>query len=175
MLVSEYSDYPYRKTDQFEAVVLPAVSADMTIIMPAEGTSLGSLEEALAEDADLVASQLERRIGNVELPEFHFARVYNLRPVLENLGLRSIFWARADLFQTKGSRLLCARQSVSLTVDRRGILADAETSLGGLLLGMMLPEDPFHMKVDRPFLFQIRDNVTGVLLFMGAVTDPSQH
>jgi len=35
--------------------------------------------------------------------------------------------------------------------------------------------NPFHMVVNRPFLFFVRDNVTNSLLFAGAVMDPSKH
>lgn len=175
MLVSEYNDYPYAKTERFEAVVLPANNADLIVIMPSAENSLSSLVEAFAQDPDLLRPRLERRIGDVELPEFHFAREYNLRPHLEDLGLAGVFQERARLFGVDGSRLLGVRQNLTLTVDRRGIFADAKTAMAGVLGGMLVTEEAFHMKVDRPFLFQIRDNVTGVLLFMGAVTDPSQH
>jgi serine protease inhibitor len=175
MLVSEYSNYPYVKTDRYEAVVLPAENADFMAILPAEGGGLDAIVDELAINPEIIISQLERRVGDVELPEFNFSNNQGLRRLLENLGLRGPFQRRANLFSINGSRLLAVKQAVSIAVDRRGILANAKISLAGVLGGVMMPDEAFHMKVNRPFLFQIRDNVTGVLLFMGAVTDPSKH
>jgi serpin B len=33
---------------------------------------------------------------------------------------------------------------------------------------------PRNLAIDRPFLFLIRDDATGLVLFLGRVTDPSQ-
>jgi serpin B len=33
-------------------------------------------------------------------------------------------------------------------------------------------EPPFRMVVDRPFFLAIRDNQSGVMLFLGAILDP---
>ena len=32
--------------------------------------------------------------------------------------------------------------------------------------------DTFHMRLDRPFVFFVRDSTTNALLFAGAVVDP---
>ncbi len=37
------------------------------------------------------------------------------------------------------------------------------------------PENVRRVEFDRPFLFVIRDNPTGVILFMGRVMDPSRQ
>ena len=55
-------------------------------------------------------------------------------------------------------------------VNEEGTVAAAVTSVRGTLTS--LPPEKFVMKVDRPFFFAIRDNVTGVVLFMGSVTNP---
>jgi serpin B len=36
-----------------------------------------------------------------------------------------------------------------------------------------MPAEPVTMRVDRPFLFALRDVPTGSILFLGRVGDPS--
>jgi len=39
-------------------------------------------------------------------------------------------------------------------------------------LALRMPEKPFEMMVDRPFLFVIADRPTQMILFTGLVNDP---
>ena len=58
-------------------------------------------------------------------------------------------------------------------MDKLGIRADAETVGGAIYGGIMGATEPSSMKLNRPFIFLIRDMTTDALLFLGAVVDPS--
>jgi len=57
-------------------------------------------------------------------------------------------------------------------VNEEGTVAAAVTSVTGTATSIQQPREKFVMKVDRPFFFVIRDNLTGIVLFMGSVTNP---
>ena len=58
-------------------------------------------------------------------------------------------------------------------VNEKGTEAAAATSVEMRATAMPVSRPPFEMIVDRPFVFAIRDNKSGALLFIGAITDPS--
>jgi serpin B len=61
-------------------------------------------------------------------------------------------------------------------VDEKGTEAAAATSVQMLRAGsMMAPTPPMPFNVDRPFLFFIRDEATGLVVFMGRVQDPTAN
>ena len=57
-------------------------------------------------------------------------------------------------------------------MNEEGTVAAAVTSVGIGLTSVQEPREKFEMKVDRPFFFAIRDNMTGVVLFMGSIRNP---
>jgi serpin B len=60
-------------------------------------------------------------------------------------------------------------------VDEKGTEAAAATALMGIPVGAAMGEGPRPVQVNRPFLFLIRDNASGLVLFLGRVTDPSRR
>jgi len=70
------------------------------------------------------------------------------------------------------SRVTDFAQTVVFGADKHGIHADAETLVGAIPLGIMMGPDPFHVLLDRPFLFFVRETTTNALLFAGALMDP---
>jgi serine protease inhibitor len=57
-------------------------------------------------------------------------------------------------------------------VNEEGTVAAAATVVVGAVTSVQVPQEKFIMKVDRPFFVAIRDNLTGVVLFMGSIVDP---
>jgi serpin B len=58
-----------------------------------------------------------------------------------------------------------------VAVDENGTEAAAATAVVGVRTSAPVME--FELRVDRPFIYLIRDLATDTILFMGRVTDPS--
>ena len=67
----------------------------------------------------------------------------------------------------------------NIDVDEKGTEAAAATAVIGVATGGGCPgPEPakiITLRLDRPFLFMLRDTQTGTVLFMGRVVDPSQR
>ena len=59
-----------------------------------------------------------------------------------------------------------------LEVNEEGTEAAAATDVVGAMKAIPFLAEPFKMIVDRPFFLAIVDSETGVVLFLGAITDP---
>jgi len=179
MLVSELSDYQHLKTPDLEAIRLNCGDAYFLVVLPPPGKNIRDFEKSLAEGQTLADSNFPKEIGNVELPEFHLQYEANLRPTFEKMGMNRVFTDLSSLRQISapGAMLLGISQKVDMQLDRGGIHAHAFTIGGGVIGGIMggnVPA-PFHMVVNRPFVFFIRDTYTDSLLFAGAVVDPNKN
>ena len=63
-----------------------------------------------------------------------------------------------------------AVHAAKIKVDESGTEAAAATAI---MVGLTsMPAQSVELKIDRPFLYVIRDNVTGAVLFVGRVMNP---
>jgi len=176
-LTTELEGYLYARTEEFEAVELPCNQATILLVLPPMHTGIEQMEATIASQPDMVESQLRRGVGDVTLPPFQFVFESELRSSIEKLGVHRVFTdlqSLAPMAPSTGGVLRGVAQKTEITLDENGIRADSGTISSGILGGLMegLPE-PFHMILDRPFLFFVRDNITKALIFEGAVVNPA--
>lgn len=174
MLDSELSGYLYAKTETFEAVVLPCNNAYMLAILPGPTKSVRDVETLLSESSDSVDAALKKQPGVVTMPFFHFQFEANLRQQIEQLGIKKPFEDLGSLIRIPKSHLTEVSQRTDIQVDQNGIRASAESIVGAIYGGIGTAQNAFHLELNRPFVFLIRDRSTNALLFLGVVSDPSK-
>jgi serine protease inhibitor len=124
-------------------------------------------------------SNFQQTPGDLKLPRFKVEWEANLNNALKALGMADAFNERADFSliaePISGNRLHISevKQKATCEVNEEGTVAAAATSIGVGLTSIQQPRERFDMKVDRPFFFAIRDALSGVVLFMGSVTNPA--
>ncbi|XP_007938164.1 plasminogen activator inhibitor 1 [Orycteropus afer afer] len=105
------------------------------------------------------------------LPKFSLESELDLRMPLENLGMTDMFRPeRADFTGLSDQEHLYvsqALQKVKIEVNESGTVASSSTAI--VASARMVPEE---IIMDRPFLFVVRHNPTGTVLFMGQVMEP---
>ena len=163
--------------DGWSAVALPYKDGalEMDIVVPDD---LDRFQRGLdAATFDRIVGSLAPAEVALSLPRFEFrARFDNLQPELGKLGVRDAFDPeRADFSGMTGDRSLYLSAVVHeafVHVDEQGTVAAAAT--GGVMEKSSAPMVT-TVRIDKPFLFAVRDRATGAIVFLGRVTDPRAH
>lgn len=162
------------ETPEFQAVRLPYAGSklSMYLFLPAKGNSLADLRKRLDPDAlQRWLSRFSERKGRVALPRFRLSWEAELGKPLADLGMAVAFTPAADFREmcSGATYISKVRHKTYLDVNEEGTEAAGSTAV---VMTRGRDPDDFHMRCDRPFLCAIRDDATGVLLFLGAVVDP---
>ena len=156
--------------------ILPFGGKDlsMVVVLPDAADGLPAIEAQLGGDAiahwmALAHATQERPLA---LPRLSLDSSADLVGVLSNLGVTTAFDPlAADFSGIDGRRDLVIQTIIHkavFNVDEDG--AEAAAATGVVVAPASLPT-PFI--ADHPFVFFIFDHVTGTILFMGRVTDPT--
>jgi len=171
---------PYAAGEGWQAAELAYQGgrAHMLILLPAEGhfeTFAGKLDAArLAEiEAALAPTDLL-----LYLPRFEYAADLELAETLADMGMPLAFSESEADFSGMAEipprlRLYISRvlHKAYVAVDELGTEAAGATEIEMTITGE--PSVPEVMRVDRPFLFLIRDTERGSILFLGRVVNPA--
>ncbi len=146
----------------------------MTIVMPHDPAGLDSLVATLTEDRwNAWTAALDSTAVDVSLPKFRFSYGAGLKEALSTLGMPHAF---CGLWLTDFTRMRAAggacitkvKHKAFVDVNEEGTEAAAVTLVGIGITSV----GPQSVNVDRPFLFAIRENLSGTILFLGRVMRP---
>lgn len=145
-------------------------------VLPREGTDV--LDFARSLDGEKYLSAFKNRTGRrvaAGIPEFSFDDSRQLKDVLTAAGLRKAFLPEAEfgaMGKCSGGNLYLdfVLQKTKIEVNRNGTKAAAIT-IGGGKCESAAPVEKIKIVLDRPFMFGIVDNATGLPLFLGIVTN----
>jgi serpin B len=151
--------------------------ASMLVIVPDEGTFATYESGLTAQTIDAAVRNLERTKVQLSMPKFDFASDFSLSGALKALGMPLAFDDRHPDFAGMNARnvdelyLKEVVHKANITVDEHGTEAAAAT--GAVAEILSAPAGPVTLTIDRPFIFVIRDDTTGAILFSGRVVNPS--
>ena len=169
--------FPYLETDRFQAVDLPygGEAFSMVVLVPRDGVRVDDVLLSLDATAweDIAAG-----FGGAEvalfLPRFRMEYERELKDDLKALGMVDAFEPFvADLTRLSPADLLISsvRQKALVEVTEEGTEAAAVT-VTTVVPPPSVPPPPVIVRADRPFLFFIRERLTGAILFVGKLAYP---
>jgi serpin B len=112
---------------------------------------------------------------DVFLPKFKTAQEFILNDALAALGMTDAFGGNADFSGMTGVKDLCISAVIHkafVDVNEQGTEAAAATAVTMRTLALREPPTPVIFRADHPFLFMIRENSSGSILFMGRLVNP---
>lgn len=169
------SDFYYTYTEDYAAVELPYGKGEfsMVAILPSEENSISDVLDSLNPETwnsrDQYSSSHEIL---VEIPKFTYEFKGLLNDALSNLGLGLAFGGNADFSRiTAEANLFISRviHQTFIDVNEEGTEAAAATIVE---MNDLASAGPTSIKFDKPFLYIIKENSTGAILFMGKVGNP---
>lgn len=169
--------FAYYSDEQVQIVRLPYGSGrlSMRIVLPARGIKLTALFAGLHADQWQSWNQaLQSKEGTVKLPRVKLEYAAELSAPLSALDMAIAFdRQRADFADMAAIRericISAVRHKAFVEVNEEGTEAAAATGVVMARVTAVMPGERFLMVCDRPFLFAICDDETGLLLFLGCV------
>ena len=180
-LMQQTAHFGYTESPDLQVLELPYAGDDlsMLVLLPRKVDGLNDLEAQLTtQNLSAWTRGLWARKVDVFLPKFKATSEFSLVGTLAALRMTDAFNSQADFSGMDGKNDLFISAVVHkafVDVNEEGTEAAAATAIH--VAASAAPRNPPPVPVfraDHPFLFLIRDNRTGSLLFLGRVTDPTR-
>lgn len=178
--MAQTNDFHYFQNDQLQMIDMPYGEGafSMTVLLPSPESSVDALVQNMGNATwTSWLGKLEKSEGTIYLPKFKLEYEKKLNDVLVAMGMEVAFNpSQADFTNiNKNGDLFISqvRHKSYVDVYEEGTEAAAVTVVE-MRLTSVGPDPGFTMRVDRPFVFIIREQNTGTILFMGKIMDPSK-
>jgi len=182
-LMEQHGMFPYCEYDALQVVELPYVGKQlsMVVVLPRSVEGLDAVEKSLTQEK-LAEWGRTLRPKNIKvfLPRFKTTLRLDLKEQLSALGMPLAFDpGKADFTGVSQEKLHISKvlHEAFVEVNEEGTEAAAATAVIMEKKSDAGPRGHFEpptFRADHPFLFLIRDNRSGSILFIGRITDPTK-
>jgi serpin B len=182
--------FDYFDGGSFQALEIPYQKKELSMIvfLPKARAGLSGFEQSLTPGSmqKLLGQLWPAETVIVTMPKFKMEAQFSLKDSLIAMGMREAFDAKRADFSGVASRETMqhvGNLSISgvihkayVDVNEEGTEAAAATAVTAPTISSSrtTPTPPIIFRADHPFMFLIRDNRSGSILFMGRVTNPSR-
>jgi len=177
-MMNQTADFNYMETEDFQGLEMPYVDDElsMIILLPKRGDGLAEFEKTLTlKNLSQWLAKLHKRKVIVSVPKFKMTSQFRLAEVLKSMGMTDAFVPDvADFSGMNGKRDLfiwAVIHKAYVDVNEEGTEAAAATAVVVGITSVGPARIPVF-RADHPFLFLIRDNHSGSILFIGRVMNP---
>jgi len=169
-------DFKYYEDEKLRAIELPYKGDDisMLVLLPSDTEGLKEMENTLtAESLNVLLSKMWTTEVDVYFPKFKMTwGTFSLNNALIELGMSDAFVPKkADFSGINGRRnfwISDVFHKAFVEVNEKG----TEAAAGTAVVFARSIEMPVVFRADHPFIFIIKDNRSGSILFMGRVMNP---
>lgn len=160
----------FRAEGRFAAVDLRYKSGRFSLTLVTTRDTPASFAEFAGVTGWLSSDQFEMSSVNLQMPRFTLRQSKDLLPALDAAGLAN---ARHDPrafapITSNGLEISAILQRVYLGVNEQGTEAAAATSVM-VRAASIAPTRNDALAIDKPFIFALRDNATGLILLSGYI------
>jgi len=170
------NEFNYFSDEQVQAAELPYGDGlfSMIVVLPKQAVDIETLIENLDQSAwDSWLDKLSRQNGTVHLPRFKLEYEIKMNDALTALGMGIAFTDMADftnMYEPGGLLISKVKHKSFVEVNEEGTEASAVTIVEIRETAYM---DEFSLVLNRPFIFAIRENHSGSILFIGKIVNPN--
>jgi len=169
-MMNQEREFSYFSHNEFQAIDLPYHTGNfsMTVILPKRDYTIDEIIAGINNETwNTWMNNFSSTEMSFSMPKFKYEYEINLNEILKTLGMDIAFSGEADFTgMSPGLFIGKVLHKSFIEVNEEGTEAAAATVVR---MDRAMGES---MIVNRPFLFVVRESISGTILFMGKITEP---
>lgn len=171
-MMHQTNKFDYTEDENLQMIKLPYgnKSYSMMVLLPQKEQSVKSIARALKDLNywETLNSKLYNVDVDLALPKFKTEYSKRLEGILSDMGMGLMFSPKADFSKISKypANISILKQDTYISTDEVGTEAAAVTMVARKSMDY---SEKVSFRADRPFIYVIKENNTGAILFMGVV------